>query len=493
MKSLLTKLENRLFIALLCLLVWLPLPLGSNRPWAEAIFEIWVAVLCLLWITGFQRKLVMPGESFKGSQTVLYVLVIWLIYVLLQLLPLPVILRQVLSPESLSIYQLSGESGWAPLSLYPYATFLFWLKSVAYVALFALMLLLVNSKQRLVILGYTLVFSAVFQALYGSVMTLSGLEYGFFVKKVAYLGNATGTFVNRNHLAGYLEMVSAIGIGLLMATAYQKQHVRSWRQRLRNLISLMLSQKLLLRLMLATMVIALVLTRSRMGNTGFFSSMLITGLITLLVFRKRFGSFSKMFKRSDTRSTVLLISSLIVIDLFIVGTWFGVEKVAQRISASSVSHDSDRIEVSENTLSIVKDYPLIGTGGGSFSFAYPHYRGESIERYYDHAHEDYLEMLSEVGVIGFSLLALVVLLSMWAALKALLYRHDKLMQGMAFASIMATIALLIHSTVDFNLQIPANAATFMVILALGWLALNLDRSSELTDNIKNQEFMKHGK
>jgi len=493
MKPMLTTFENRLFIALLCLLAWLPLPLGSNRPWAEAIFEIWIAILCMLWITGFQRKLVMPGEGFKGAQAALYVLMIWLLYVLLQLLPLPVALRQVLSPESLSMYQLSGESGWAPVSLYPYATFLFWLKSVAYVALFALTLLLVNSKQRLVMLAYTLVFSAVFQALYGSVMTLSGLEYGFFVKKFAYIGFATGTFVNRNHLAGYLEMGSAVGIGLLMATTYHKQYVRSWRQRLRNLVHLMLSQKLLLRLMLATMVIALVLTRSRMGNTAFFSSMLITGLITLAMFRFRFGSIKKMFQRSDTRSTVLLIGSLIVIDLFIVGAWFGVEKVAQRISESSVSHDSDRVEVSENTLDLVKEYPLIGTGGGSFSFAYTRYRGDSIVGYYDHAHEDYLEILAEVGIIGFSLLALVVLLSMWAAFMALLRRRDKLMQGMAFASLMATIALLIHSTVDFNLHIPANAATFMVILALGWLALNLDRSHENADSTRKQELIEHGK
>jgi len=145
------------------------------------------------------------------------------------------------------------------------------------VLLFTLTLLLVSNKHRLVMLGYTLVFSAVFQAFYGSMMTLSGLEYGFFVEKAAYVGFATGTFVNRNHLAGYLEMASAIGIGLLMATTSNRVRVRSWRQRLRNLVNLMLSQKLLLRLMLAMMVIALVLTRSRMGNTGFFSSMLVAG------------------------------------------------------------------------------------------------------------------------------------------------------------------------------------------------------------------------
>ena len=467
--------ENRLFYALLLLLLWLPLPLGSNRPWAAAIFEVWVVILAWLWIAGYQRNQVSAGKAFNGARPVLWLLVGWLAYVMLQLIPLPALAGQILSPESAAIYRLAGETGWLPLSLHPYATFQFWLKSVAYVLLFALTLLLVSNKQRLVMLGYTLVVSAVFQAFYGSMMTLSGLEYGFFMKKVAYVGFATGTFVNRNHLAGYLEMVSAIGIGLLIATTSARSGVLSWRQRLRNLIHLMLSQKLLLRLMLATIVIALVLTRSRMGNTGFFSSMLVAGLITLAAYRSQAKSAREMFRRNDTRSAVILITSLLVIDLLIVGAWFGMEKLADRMVQTSLVHDAGRVEVSINTLELLKDYPIVGAGGGSFHLAYARYRGDGIVQYYDHAHQDYLEIMADVGVIGIGFLGLVVLLSFWAALKALFRRRDSLMRGMAFASIMGIIAMLIHSTVDFNLQIPANAATFMIVLALGWIALNLER------------------
>ena len=489
-----SRFENRLFYALLALLVWLPLPLGSNRPWAEAIFEIWVALLSLLWLMGFQRNRVTAGEAFNGARTVLWLLAGWLVYVMLQLIPLPALVRQVLSPESLAIYRLADETGWAPLSLHPYATFLFWLKSVAYVLLFALTLLLVSNKHRLVMLGYTLVFSAVLQAFYGSMMTLSGLEYGFFMKKAAYVGFATGTFVNRNHLAGYLEMASAIGIGLLMATTSTRDRVRSWRQRLRNLANLMLSQKLLLRLMLAMMVIALVLTRSRMGNTGFFSSMLVAGLITLAVFRSQAKSVRQMFQRSDTRSAVILITSLMVIDLFLVGAFFGVEKLADRMAQTSLEHDAGRVEVSINTLNLLKDYPLVGAGAGSFHLVYSRYRGDGIAQYYDHAHQDYLEIMADVGVVGIGLLGLVVMSSFWAALKALYYRRDRLMRGMAFASIMGITALLIHSTVDFNLQIPANAATFMVVLALGWIALNLERRQKgEADGHRGRERQEYGK
>lgn len=471
------KLEVRLFSGLLLLLAWLPLPLGSNRPWAEAIFESGAALLSLLWLYGYHRGFLKTGAAWSGARMVMGLLVAWLGYVMLQWLPLPPGIHRTLSPLSGTLYEQAGVSGWAPLSLDAWATFLYWLKSVAYVALFALLLLLVNSRLRLVMLAYVLVLGAVFQAFYGGIMTLSGLEYGFFVPKETYFGFATGTFVNRNHLAGYLEMALALGTGLLLATAYQKERAHTWRQRLRNFLNLMLSQKLPLRLMLVVMVIGLVLTRSRMGNTAFFSSLLLAGLFTLGAFYRRSGSFAQIFRRSDMRSAAILIVSLVVVDLLVVGAWFGVEKVAQRIAESSLSHDAGRIEVSRSTLTMLEDYPLTGSGGGSFRVAFMRYRSEGIMDNYDHAHQDYLEVAADTGAVGIALLGLVVLASLRAALRALYQRRDSLMRGMAFSSVMGTVALLIHGTVDFNLQIPANAVTFMVMLALGWIALHLDRGT----------------
>lgn len=467
--------EQRLFYALLVLLVWLPLPFASNRLLAETIFEFGAVSLALTWLFGWKNKLVEPGAAFAAAKTMLWLLFIWLLYLVFILMPLPLAVRAMLSPESASQYQLAGVGAWAPLSVHPHAAFLYWMKSVAFALIFVLTLLLVNSKQRLVLLAYILVLSGLFQAFFGSMMTLSGLEYGFFAKKEAYVGFATGTFVNRNHLAGYLEMTLAIGIGLLLASWSSNDTIRTWRQRARSLVRLLLSPKFLLRLMLAIMVIALVLTRSRMGNTAFFSSMLVAGLISLLMFRLQTGSVRQMFAKRETRNTVILLTSLMLIDLFIVGAWFGIEKVVARIEQSSVTHDADRVEVSQNTYKLWQDYPLVGAGGGSFHAVYPRYRPGTIGAYYDHAHEDYLEIAGDVGIVGLGLLGSMVLASLMVAIAALKRRRDPLLRGMGFASVMGIIALLIHSTVDFNLQIPANSATFMVVLALAWVALNLDR------------------
>lgn len=469
--------EQRLFYAYLALLVWLPLPLASNRPWAEAIFEIAISTLTLVWLFAWMNGKVKPGKTFVEARPILFVLGLWILYLVFLLIPLPHTLAGLVSPESVAQYKLAGVESWVSLSVDPNTSFNFLMRSVGYALLFVLTLLLVNSKQRLVYLAYTLVLSGLFQAFYGSIMTLSGLEYGFFMKKEAYVGFATGTFINRNHLAGYLEMTLAIGIGLLLASWTSSETIRTWRQRIRSLANLLLSAKLLLRLILAIMVIALVLTRSRMGNTAFFASMMVTGFLSLIMFRVQTGSIREMFSKHETRSTVILLSSLMVIDLFIVGAWFGVEKVVDRIEQSSIKRDSERVEVTKNTINLIKDYLIVGSGGGTFHTVYPRYRHLENRLYNDHTHQDYLEISADTGIIGIGLLGSMVVMSFGAALVAMKRRRDPLMRGMAFASVMGIVALLIHSTVDFNLQIPANAATFMVILALGWIALSLDRTS----------------
>jgi putative inorganic carbon (HCO3(-)) transporter len=91
-----------------------------------------------------------------------------------------------------------------------------------------------------------------------------------------------------------------------------------------------------------------------------------------------------------------------------------------------------------------------------------------------HAHDDYLQFACEFGLVFAAVLGAVVLASLWTAIRAQLKRRDQLLQGMGFAATMAIVALLIHSAVDFNLQIPANAAMLVVMLALGWVCRYCD-------------------
>jgi O-antigen ligase len=172
---------------------------------------------------------------------------------------------------------------------------------------------------------------------------------------------------------------------------------------------------------------------------------------------------------------VILIASLIVIDIFIIGAWFGVEKTVQRIEQTTSQDVQERVDPAIYAINMLRDYPVFGTGGGTFYNAYPQYRGADILPYYDHVHNDYMQLATETGIVGLALLGAIVLLSFFAGVLALSRRHDPLARGVAFGVVMGVSAIAIHSTVDFNLQIPANAFIFSVLLALGWLALFLER------------------
>ena len=453
--------DRFIYIGFLVLIAWMPLPLGSNRPWAWSIMEVWVYVLAVLWLLAFIFNKVKFTSAFLQARPVIFLLCFWLLWVAFQMTPLPVGLVEFLSPQAAAIHAMAlGESSnWITLSVDPYATKVAWLKSLAFVLFFCLALLLIRRHRRVNQLAYVMIFSAVFQAVYGSLMTLSGLEYGFFIEKFSSLGAATGTFTNRNHLAGYLVMSLSVGIGLMIASLDTNTNY-TWKQHLRNILRLFLSAKLRLRLYLVIMVIALVLTHSRMGNTAFFVSLMIAGIIGLIL------------SRHATRPTIILLTSLIIIDVMIVGTWFGFEKVVDRIEDTTLEKET-RDEVDIYVIVQWNDYRWTGSGLGSFYAVFPKYRKQDVSGYYDHAHNDYLEFGSETGVIGITLLGLVVSWSLVFAIIAQYKRKDSLMRGISFASIMGITAILIHSIVDFNLQIPANAATFMILLALAWISYSL--------------------
>ncbi|WP_296062148.1 O-antigen ligase family protein [uncultured Amphritea sp.] len=426
------KADTSLFYAYLALLAWIPLPLGSNRPWAICLMSVMVFALLGYWLILHIRKPLSTGTTFSRSLPVLGLLLTAPLWAAFQLL--------------------------LDISIDPANTLQSSLSGFALAGLFSLTLLMVRSQRRIKLLCYVLVGSGLFQALYGSMMTLTGIEYLFFVPKDTYLGTATGTFVNRNHLAGYLVLTLSVGIGLMISTL-DGQSATNWRDFFRRILTTLLGNKARLRIILVMMVAGLVMTHSRMGNSAFFASLAIAGVLALL-----------LSKRS-TKATIVLISSLIIIDLFVVGTFFGVEKVVQRLENSSETSET-RDEVNTYTLGAIQDNMLTGTGAGTYYTNFPAYRQYDVGGYfYDHAHNDYFEFASDYGVVVTGCLMLAVLWTFISAIRAQINRKTALMRGIAFSATMAIIALAIHSTVDFNLQIPANAATFVVILALGQISL----------------------
>ena len=460
--------KRALFFLFLLALIWAPLPFGSNHLWSWSFFEAWVLLMASAWLVLFVAGRVEATRAFRRAWPALALFVGVFVLVQIQLIPLPTTVLAWLSPAAADIHATTQSA--TTITLDPAATRAAALKTLTYGVLFALTLLLVDSRARLRSLGLALVVSGVFQAAYGGLMTLSGLEYGFFVAKEHGAGAVTGTFVNANHLAGYLEMCLGVGVGLMLADMSTRP-ATNMRESLRRILSSVLGDQGPVRLSLVIMVIGIVLSKSRMGNVAFFSSLIVAG-----------GLYAVLARRFSL-ATLLFFISVVLIDVLIIGNYFGIEKVADEIQQglqldSSNSVREYRPTVSEDALQIVRDYPLTGAGAGSFASVYPMYDdGDTGFLLWKHAHNDYLQFAAEFGLAGFAMLGGIVVLSVWMAISAQLRRRDQMMRGMACGILMAIVAMLIHTAVDFNLQIPANAATFVVILAMAWLTRWLGRTN----------------
>lgn len=446
------------FIFLTTLILFMPLPWGGNSTWASMLIACGVIALGLwtLWLP--------VAEKTTESRSLSYLFIVWLSWLAvigLQLIALPASWLEILSPAALQLRcdVLSAETCLAPqtLSLYPEETQRKLLFSIALMVLYFSVTRLLTQRKQLICLMYVLLISGLFQAAYGVFMGLSGLNYGFFAVKPVGHGLATGTFVNQNHLAGYLEMCAGIGIGLLIYQFKSVEKLNSWRDRLSRVFQGLLSAKVLVRLSLVVIVIGLIMTRSRMGNSAFFGSVVIGGFAWLLLTGKA------------TKLTMFLFASLIIVDVYLIGGWFGFERVAESIGSTDLKTEL-RVPVAQFSWDMAKDFPLLGSGLGSYASVFPGYKQGYTGPLFAHAHNDYLEFFTEVGVIGCIPLAIIWLYGFYCSIYAMRKRRSTLHQSLGLGCFMAMTSIAIHSFVDFNLQIPANAATFVLILALSWVA-----------------------
>jgi O-antigen ligase len=464
--------DRWVFYGLLALLVWAPLPLGSNRFWAIGLLLLIVSMLLLGVLLAWWRYPVLAWQRLSLFKWPLLLLACMLSLSWLQTLPLPPNWVAALSPQAAAAQ--AGANAMT-LSIDVYQSRVMASLSFVYFGAFLLAALTVRQASRLDILAQTLVWSGVAQAVLAVVLLSFKASYQIFFDYITHQ-QAKGSFVYHNHLAGYLCMTLSIGIGLMLARLSGRpvRH-HGWRTRLLAALEFMLSPKMRLRLLLIIMVIGLVLTRSRMGNTAFFAAMLIVGTLAILLARK------------TAPQTIALIISLVIIDVLVIGTWVGLEKVVDRIQGTEIliadggasESIEARSEAARTALAIVRDYPLVGSGGGSFYNIFLSYRtAQYAYSYVDHTHNDFVEIATDFGLTGLGILGTLVALTLWRVTRVIATRKSPLPWGIAFGCAMSVVALLIHSTVDFNLQLPANALTIAVILAMGWCTKILPSSRQ---------------
>jgi O-antigen ligase len=408
----------RAFLAFLVLLIAAPLPFGSNRDWAWPILSIAILLLTVQ-VSTHHRELT---RSAWYQLVALGLLGLWM---LLQLTGLPPLMEPVSVEAALTRNDL--------------------LKTLSYACFVYLTLQLIRDTRSVDWLIYTLVLGGVLQVTLAFALVLGEADHG---RELSAL-RASGTYASPNHLAGFLHQLLGLGTGLLIA-----RHTRSSAEPLvHQLLSFVSGPGGRLRLLLIVLVIGLIMTLSRAGNLAFVTAIVIATAAATLAS----GRFN--------RRVALVLVSILLLDVALLGNYFGLERLQQRLGSTTLASEM-RYELVGYHARIIREHGLTGTGAGTYPSVIPHYRDEAIPRRLTHAENDYLEFVMELGVPGVLCLAFFLVNALRHHWQLLGKPQDHFRWGLAFGCLLAVAAMLLHSFADFNLQIPANALLFLVALTL---------------------------
>lgn len=375
---------------------------GVVEPWSESVLLVGAGALLLLWAAG-----AVLDRDFKLTWTPL----LW---------PLAGL-------WILAVVQLL-----AGLTVHAYATRM---ELAQYSALVTIVFLFVQSFQTrehwrgfvwfLLVLGFAVSLFAILQH-----FTFNGKMY--WVRELRFGGIPFGPYVNRNHFAGLMELLIPSGLAILIVKAERRDQLP------------------LVALFTLLPIGALFLSASRGGIIGCVAEM---GLLVLLI----------AIRRGERRH--LAGAALIVILAAGVVWWLGIGRALDRFASYQTleASESRRASMLHGAWRIFLDHPAVGTGFGTLQDVFPLYETMYDGKIVNHAHNDYVEMLAEMGAVGGLFSAAFIVLLFVGAWKVLgTARPSDMNWAYCAGALTACFGLLVHALVDFNFHIPSNALLFLL-------------------------------
>lgn len=394
----------RAFVAqstLLLLLIVCPLCFGALEPWSLFVLEAGSVVVSFLWIAASWRSARIQLDLPTGC---------------------------LLLFGCLGVVQIG-----TGLSIYRYATQQELLKVFAYFLCFFLARHLFATHEARVLAGNTFAAFGALLAIFAIVQKLQGNGRIYWLR-TSSTPNFFGPYANKNHYAGLLEML----IPFALMSAVRTRSV--------------LSQRILFIFSAAVMVASVFLSGSRAGSAiVIFELVMFAGII---------------MRASRLRGRGLIFSSLYAVSVVVFVGWLaGDAFLNEGASLREPSADAsviNRRQLTIDSLKLIKQRPGLGWGLGSFSVVYPQAASWYGDSLVNAAHDDYLQLLVETGVLGLSLMMIFIGLIFFAGLR----RMARAPTSVISAGLLACCGLLLHSFTDFNLHVPANAAMFFFLCGL---------------------------
>lgn len=290
-------------------------------------------------------------------------------------------------------------------------------------------------------------------AVYGILALLFDPTGILWREKTAYLGSLTATFINRNTAAAYFGSCSAVWLVLLMAAIRRNlpRGAIEWRRVPHHLLTETRKDVLIRFVMLFVCLSAMFMTGSRGG-------VLVSLMVLILTFMIYFG-------RDLSRKGIALgLLGCVAASLLLLYTLGG--NVGGRIDMLGLS-DAGRLSVYRSTLKIIADNPWFGTGLGTFAFGFPAYRSDdiSMQGLWGIAHNTHLEFASEMGIPLTLIVAVTWIVAMVVLASGCRGRRRNMIAPLS--SLAVCLIALLHSSIDFSLQIAGYSIVVFALLGLG--------------------------
>ena len=456
--------KNLVTVVLVFVICGSALAFGGVEAWAYSTGEVclFLALFLVVWKQTRSGVLNLPLPVWP---------MLFLAWTGLALLPLPPSLVRTLSPHrwlDLTLVSPAAASKWTALSIYPHDTQVALFEFAACLSIFVLAAWLHDSNSHRNAILIALGGLACFEAGCGIIQYLTGWQRVFGYTKGVNLYEATGTYINRNHYAGFLEMVIpfAFAMAFYQFQAWQTEGSRqaAWPHLPRSPGAG--ARTILFLVLLSVLMLADVFSRSRGG--------ILVAVFSLI--------FVMLLTQAKTRHKAWTLAMLLfVMGVLAYGLWIGLGPVLSRFEAMrepGYIQLEGRSIIWADTLRLCRDFPLFGTGFGTFGVAFKPYQTTFVSFFVDHAHNDYLEVAAETGWAGAALLFVPIAVLFVRMVVSFLDDPRQYRRAVTLGCIGSILAMLVHSLIDFNLHIPANALIFACVLGIGYKASCLERRED---------------
>lgn len=428
-------LDKIIFVLFLVEIVFTALAHGAVEPWSVAVSSAGIVGLLFLW-------------GLKGNLEKQ-----WLLRLPSPVWPLLALIGLGLL-QSLSWTDSAGQR--ASLSLDVEATRDAVLGLSLLLIAFVLAANLFVRRERLIIWGQFLSYFGLALSLFALLQqaTWNGRFYWIRAVNTQEVTAPFGPFVHHGHYAGYLELLLPIPIALLITN------------------KLPLDKKLLYGFAATSIGVSIIASLARGGMIVLGAQLIFLGVMGSRIRRQgkteienQANSFRSLFIRYGA---VLAISASILLGVF----WLGADSILNRIvqgqgadTTQQAGFFNNRGWIWRDAAAMFRAHPFIGVGLGAFETAFPIYSLNDGSLTVSAAHNDYLQVLAEGGLLGGALMVWFIVIVLRLLTKAL-QSHDAQMQALALGSGAGMVGMFVHSFFDFNLQLPSHAWLFLTLVAV---------------------------